>query len=596
MTQLTTVSAVVVAFALAVGPASAAAQLNASDPVDGWEVESGSRLEVDAGNFMLPASMAFVPDPGPNPDDPLYFVAELRGTIKVVTRDRSVHVFATDVTNFRPPVEFPAGGSDAEAGLAGICLAPDEGYVFVTFAHREDGWLRNRISRFSSVPGTFGLEAGERVDLPLLDEFEGGISHQIGGCTIHDGMLHVGVGDGWQPYRTGDPSQPNGKLLRMDLDGGPVPENPFYSERQSGVSGHVYAVGLRNPFGVALIGDRVFVADNGTRIDRFLYIEPGKDYLWRGSDNSIALGADFVFSPSIGPAQLAYASSDHPILPERLRETFYLAASANRGGLRPGVMALEWKAGSENLSELPRWIVRARHTEQQVVAAVAVGPDGIYFAPLFPLGAEGSPVLKVVPDGESDGNGGVVTSSPRFLMVERGCAGCHVLDNDYGFGSNVGPPLNAQDGSLTARLREYLNSEGYVQSLQGLDTSDSLHAYWADARREVLEVSGDERVRLWIKYRIMEPRFDRVASAMPNLQVPEHEAEVMAAHLSTPVKHSFLTRAVSLVAPSDGIGRKRMLILFAIGVSGGSLLTVGVGGLVLRKRRVSGRSSGIDAD
>lgn len=585
MKSSTTVSVLSVALVAAAAPVSVAAQLNASNPLEGWEVETGSHLEVDAGNFMLPASMVFVPEPGPNPEDPLYFVAELRGTIKVVTRDRSVHVFASDITNFRPTVEFPDGGSEAEAGLAGICLAPDEGYVFVTYAHRHNGLLRNRISRFSSVPGTFGLEAGERVDLPLLDEYEGGISHQIGACTVQDGMLYVGIGDGWQPYRAGDVSQPNGKLLRMDLDGAGVPGNPFYAERARGVSGRVLAYGLRNPFGVALAGDRVFVADNGTRVDRFLAIEPGHDYLWRGSDNAIALGAEFVFSPSIGPAQLAYVPADHEAFPERLRETFFLAASANRGNLRPGVLALRWTAGSENLSELPRWYVRSAHSEQQIVAAVAVGPDGVYFAPLLPLTSSGSPVLKVVPEGEGEGNHGVIAGSPHNMMVESGCAGCHVLDGDYGFGSNVGPPLNALDGSLQARLRAYLHSEGYLQSLQDLDVSDSLHQYWSDARREVLAATGDERVRLWIKYRILEPRFDRAISAMPSLGIPEHDAEFIAKYLSTTREVPLWRRVADRVLPQEGIGRKRMLVLFALGVFGGSVMTAGAGALLLRRRR-----------
>ena len=580
----TTVSAVAVALATATMPASVAAQMNASDPLDGWEVESGSHLEVDAGNFMLPASLAFVPEPGPNPDDPLYFVAELRGTIKVVTRDRSVHVFATEVTNFRPQVEFPSG-SDAEAGLAGICLAPEEGYVFVTFGHRHNGVLRNRISRYTSVPGTFGLEAGERVDLPLLDEYEGGISHQIGSCTVDNGMLHVGVGDGWQPYRAGDVSQPNGKLLRMDLDGNAVPDNPFFAERARGVSGRVLALGLRNPFGVALADDRVFVADNGTRVDRFLAIEPGHDYLWRGSDNAIALGAEFVFSPGVGPAQLAYAPPDHQELPERLRETFFLAASANRGSLRPGILALRWTTGSEELSELPRWYVRSAHSNQQIVAAVAVGPDGVYFAPLLPLSEDGSPVIRVVPDAMEGDNHGLVVSSPRSLMVESGCAGCHVLDGDYGFGSNVGPPLNAMDGSLQSRLHEYLHSEGYVQSLQDLDVSDSLHRHWAYARREVLEATGDERVRLWIKYRILEPRFDRALSAMPNLGIPEPDAEYIASYLSTVREVPWYVRIASYVLPANGVGRKRMVALMALAAVAGSVATAGAGAFWLRHRK-----------
>ena len=55
-----------------------------------WETrQSGYEVERIAGGLQLPTGLAFVPDPGPEPDDPLLYVTELYGTIKVVARDGS---------------------------------------------------------------------------------------------------------------------------------------------------------------------------------------------------------------------------------------------------------------------------------------------------------------------------------------------------------------------------------------------------------------------------------------------------------------------------------------------------------------------------
>jgi hypothetical protein len=60
-----------------------------------WEVAPGFSISQDSEGFHLPSAIAFVPEPGSRPDDPLYFVTELRGKIKVVTNNRAVHTFAT---------------------------------------------------------------------------------------------------------------------------------------------------------------------------------------------------------------------------------------------------------------------------------------------------------------------------------------------------------------------------------------------------------------------------------------------------------------------------------------------------------------------
>ncbi len=63
-----------------------------------------------------------VPCPGPNPKDPLYFVTEIVGKVKAVTRE-------------------------------GRAQHPRTGYVFVSFLYRDvNHVMRNALVRFKSTP------------------------------------------------------------------------------------------------------------------------------------------------------------------------------------------------------------------------------------------------------------------------------------------------------------------------------------------------------------------------------------------------------------------------------------------------------------
>ena len=77
-------------------------------PVPFIALQPGYVIEEVAGGLQLPVNIAFVPNPGPDPDDPLFYVNELYGTIKVVTNDFTVSDYATGLLNFDPTGAFPA--------------------------------------------------------------------------------------------------------------------------------------------------------------------------------------------------------------------------------------------------------------------------------------------------------------------------------------------------------------------------------------------------------------------------------------------------------------------------------------------------------
>ncbi|MGH8502577.1 MAG: PQQ-dependent sugar dehydrogenase [Gammaproteobacteria bacterium] len=248
-----------------------------SDWVEQWAVPEGFSISIDTEGYHYPTAIAFVPNPGQDPKDPLYFVTELRGTVKVVTNDRTVHTFAEHFLQSEFHDERPRG--NAEFGLAGICLAPRQGYVFITFTYQDDNKvLRNNVIRFKTAPRKFSVKPeSRRAFTDVFAAYESGLSHQIGPCKVDDGMLYVSVGDGYKYLGSQQLDTLRGKIIRMTLDGKPAPANPFYEDDDINKGrNYVWAYGLRNPFSLEIVDDHVMVAENGVGIDRFLEIEQGR--------------------------------------------------------------------------------------------------------------------------------------------------------------------------------------------------------------------------------------------------------------------------------------------------------------------------------
>jgi glucose/arabinose dehydrogenase/mono/diheme cytochrome c family protein len=516
-------------------PAVIAAQAPAPDWRADWALADGFTLRRDANGFRFPTAIAFVPHPGRAPGDPLYYITELQGTIKVVANDRAVRVFATVST----PTEDTLPAQSAEVGLAGICLEPTHGYVFATFAYRDStGVLRNALVRYQTTPRRFGLRPRKTV---LFREPFGGdmsaVSHQIGPCQATPEGLFVSVGDGEQELSQ-DLRSTLGKILRMSHNARPLATNPFYD--RGGNAAYVWALGLRNPFGLKLLADRLLVADNGDALDRFLEIERGRNYLWDGSDRSIGANAAQVFGPAVSPVQLDYCSASG--LPAGWRNRFYVALSGRPSDVGQdavrrgkGVMRLDYGLVEHRMRSVPEYLVRYRGTHHQAVVGLGCGPDGIYFVPIFPdtTGESAVVVVRYAP-GSGYPYPLFGDTRPSLVMDRNRCFGCHSLG---GTGGTVGPRLDYD--SLAPRLRARLGSAEYRARIAAVDSlSGQPFTAYHGARARVLATSGDERLFTWVHYHLLEPKFDNPSAQMPNLGLPDADAVSVAQFLLTPPAHA----------------------------------------------------------
>ncbi|MGH7554642.1 MAG: PQQ-dependent sugar dehydrogenase [Longimicrobiales bacterium] len=535
-----------------------------------WELMRGFRLDTDAGGFRYPSALAFVPEPGPGPKDPLYFVLELWGDLKVVTNDRSVITFAERFAPFTPPVAQPM--NQGENGAAGLCLAPRQGFVFVTYVYQDSaGVLRNGITRFESTPRTFSTRAGNRTVFNHVLSADTSIeSHQIGTCRVDGDHLFVSLADGQRPERAQSVSSTLGKVLRFRLDGQPAKDNPFRSDTSSIAASYVWALGFRNPFGLAVARNRLFATENGLAIDRFLEIEKGRRYPWDGTDLSLGTNAAVVFYPAVSPVSLEYLAPDANVFPREHRDRFYVALAGGAGVSGPStvgaksIVRIDYDFEASRLRAPPEPFARFIGTGIGTIVGVAFGPDGLYLAPLFPGPDSTSTVLKISYDPARPHE--FVIGEPRTagaVMAQKNCMGCHRIGRD---GGTAGPPITP--AVLIPALRARLNSSAYVDSLAALDGAASPGDPRVLARAEVVSAQDEGRVRTWLTNRLLDPRFDSPAAQMPDLELTRAQATMLADYfVSAAPSTSAVDRVLDPIRSRIPTARYRYVIIaFVLGL------------------------------
>jgi len=236
-----------------------------------------------AVGLTQPTAIAFLPDGG-------MLVTQKAGALKLV-RGGS----ATTLKDFSDTC------SDVSMGLLGVAVDPNfaaNGFVYVyrtrpgaggcaTATGRVNQVVRVTLSADAIVPGSEEelLPDGVRTD-----------NGQHNGGTLRiglDGKLYVSTGDtGVGDFPSGGPgtstnpfaqdlSELPGKLLRINLDGSPPPDNPFAGT--PGARAEVYAYGFRNPFrfGIDPVTGRPWVGDVGQETwEELNVIQPGGNYGW----------------------------------------------------------------------------------------------------------------------------------------------------------------------------------------------------------------------------------------------------------------------------------------------------------------------------
>ncbi len=358
-----------------------------------WSVlRSGYKVEVVATGFQLPTNIAFVPNPGLKATSPLFYVTELYGTIKVVRRNGTVGTYASGLLNFNPTGAFPGSG---EQGVSGITVDPVSGDVFATMLYDSappNGAHYPKVVRFHSVDG--GQTAATQVTIRDMVGESQGQSHQISNATMGpDSKLYIHVGDGFTTATAQNLDSYRGKILRMNLDGSAPTDNPFYSAA-NGINArdYVYAYGFRNPFGGAwrAADGKHYEVENGPSVDRMCRVNAGQNYLWDGSDASMANFALYNWNPAHAPVNIAFVqpgTMGGSLFPPSAQGHAFVSESGPTWGTGPqplGKRIVEFVLDANgNVTSGPTTLIEYNGSGKASCVGLAAGPDGLYFSDLY---------------------------------------------------------------------------------------------------------------------------------------------------------------------------------------------------------------------
>jgi glucose/arabinose dehydrogenase/putative cell wall-binding protein len=217
-----------------------------------------------AKGLVIPWDVAFLPD----------------GQMLVTERPGRVRVYASGSPGAAlvRTIGIPGVRAEGESGLMGIAVDVDfasNRFVYLCASRQVSAGWRNEVLRYSiRSDGTWG---GLKV---LVSGMLANTIHN--GCPVEmdrSGRLWVGMGDASQPNLAQNRSSLNGKILRMNREGGTPTDNPTIG----GVRNIVYSMGHRNPQGIAFRPGtgHVYAVEHGPSVnDEVNRIVAGGNYGW----------------------------------------------------------------------------------------------------------------------------------------------------------------------------------------------------------------------------------------------------------------------------------------------------------------------------
>ncbi len=265
----------------------------------------------------------------------------------------------------------------AERGLHTIEVDPE-------FATNRQIWIyyttpgppvHNRLSRFTFSNGVLRDERAVIDGPPIQSEVHNG------GCLAfgEDKTLYLGIGDdaGGTPFAQ-NPAELRGKLLRTQLDGTPVADNPWGA---GGGDSRVWAIGLRNPYRCRMQPglDNLFLGDVGS---------------FRYEEIDVGLrGANFGWEQAEGYHNPGLAGLTYPIYAYASRLPDGTGAAIIAGDFaKPGDFAPEYEGdfffGEYARNEIHRMVLDANLRPTSVsrfatgtirLSELRFGPDGALY-------------------------------------------------------------------------------------------------------------------------------------------------------------------------------------------------------------------------
>lgn len=204
------------------------------------------------------------------------------GDVLLTERPGRMKIYRASARRLDEVKGLPEIRARGQGGLLDVRVHPDfakNALVFFTYVEgRADGDMTTSLGRAELR----GSELKNFKRLLAAEAWAGGDIH-FGSRIEFDGpeRLWITIGDRNERPRVQDLAHHNGKLLRLDLDGKPVADNPFV--KTAGARPEIYSLGHRSPQGLARdpATGKLWLAEMGPRGgDEINLIAPGANYGW----------------------------------------------------------------------------------------------------------------------------------------------------------------------------------------------------------------------------------------------------------------------------------------------------------------------------
>jgi glucose/arabinose dehydrogenase len=352
------------------------------------ELPAGFLADTLATNLNAVAAMAVAPDGR-------IFLAEQTGRLLVWKDGRLLD----------PPALTLHVADYWERGLIGVTLAPDfprAPHLFVLYV-ADKPFVHHVLSRFTLIGDVVG-PTSEWVLLEGDDQAKlGGFQpagHQGGPLRFgHDGKLYVSLGE----QTAGEPAQNldtlQGKILRLNPDGS-IPEDNPYFRKTTGKYRAIWALGVRNAFGLAVqpkTGRMFFTDVGGSAFEEVNELVRGANYGWPraegDSTNAEFRTPLFAYPPVVGRSVCGgafYPKSRPGVSPTgahtETTEQLSLGAGAGTGGTPVLPFPSRWRGQFFFLDYMNHWLK-------------ALDPETPTNVVTFARGFNGPVAVEVAPDG-----------------------------------------------------------------------------------------------------------------------------------------------------------------------------------------------------
>lgn len=263
----------------------------------GNQFSDTTQTTVVTTNLTVPWEIAW------GPDNKIW-IAEQEGLISRIdpnTGKKELLLKLTDVWQLRT------------SGLLGMALHSDMKkfpYIFLNYTIEKDDKKQTRLVRYTWKNDTLILPK-------VLMEIPAALGHNGSRITVHKGLVYWATGDALSMVDSQNPLTPNGKILRMHIDGTVPKDNPIQGNP-------VWAWGFRNIQGMAFSSSgQLYTSEHGdTNDDEVNLILKNRNYGWPTVQGFAESDAESAFkklnntvdpllawTPTIGPAGLDYYSS-----------------------------------------------------------------------------------------------------------------------------------------------------------------------------------------------------------------------------------------------------------------------------------------------